>query len=155
MAYVDEDFGTKRELCMAVEQGLQLYVYTPGGMFPDPRDCTCTVEGPHAPRPHRWYARVIVDGKGYVTKVLDPVRTAPRVARTLSARKREAREIAQKEGKETRRWRNAFYGLPASYRAGVHWMESERELRPTKVDAAALFRAMDADRTRKARKQAR
>ena len=44
-------------------------VYQPGGVFPGTSTGDATVEGPHAPEPHRWYARVRIED-GRVVKVL-------------------------------------------------------------------------------------
>lgn len=67
-AYVDPNFKSKKELRQAVERGEMVTVYTPGGIFPDPTDGTVTIEGPHYPEPHRWYATVQVEN-GRVVKV--------------------------------------------------------------------------------------
>jgi predicted RNA-binding Zn-ribbon protein involved in translation (DUF1610 family) len=69
MAYVSPDFKTKKELRAAVANGKRLEPYTPGGYFGCPQNGEVTIEGPHYPRPHSWYARVkVVDG--IVTRVL-------------------------------------------------------------------------------------
>jgi hypothetical protein len=53
---------TKKALKALVEAGTAVPVYQPGP-FPGKRDGRVTVEGPHFPKPHRWYATVdIVDG---------------------------------------------------------------------------------------------
>jgi hypothetical protein len=60
-AYTDRNFRTKKELKDAVAAGKQIYVYQPNsditGAEP-PQNGTISVEGPHAPEPHRWYASV-------------------------------------------------------------------------------------------------
>ena len=43
--------------------------YNPSGMFPVPANGQDTIEGPHYPKPHKWYARVQV-AHGYIVKVL-------------------------------------------------------------------------------------
>jgi len=66
--YVDPNFKTKKELKEAVARGDSVYVFSPGP-FPAPTDGETSVEGPHYPKPHTWYARVrIVNGQ--VTKVI-------------------------------------------------------------------------------------
>jgi hypothetical protein len=66
--YVDPNFKTKKELKQAVADGKSVEVFSPGP-FPAPEEGECSVEGPHYPKPHSWYARVLVsDGK--VVKVL-------------------------------------------------------------------------------------
>lgn len=66
--YVTTNPRTKKALREAVARGERIEVFSPGP-FPAKRDGVETVEGPHYPEPHRWYARVqVVDG--VVTKVL-------------------------------------------------------------------------------------
>jgi hypothetical protein len=66
--YVHPNFTTKKALKTAVAEGTEVTVFSPGP-FPAPTQGETSVEGPHYPKPHSWYARVrVVDGK--VTKVL-------------------------------------------------------------------------------------
>jgi hypothetical protein len=37
-------------------------------MFPTPQNGTDVIEGPHYPKPHRWYATVVIEN-GFVTEV--------------------------------------------------------------------------------------
>ena len=69
MSYVDPDFKTKKELKAAVAEGQKLRPYNPSGMFPTKINGEETVEGPHYPKPHKWYARVQVED-GVVVRVL-------------------------------------------------------------------------------------
>jgi len=69
MAYVDPNYKTKKELKAAVEAGKLLAPYNPSGMFPEKQNGETTIEGPHYPEAHRWYARVEVKD-GYITKVI-------------------------------------------------------------------------------------
>lgn len=69
MAYVDPDYKAKKELKQAIESGKELYPYTPNGMFPSPQSGRVTIEGPHYPKPHRWYATVLVEN-GKVIKFI-------------------------------------------------------------------------------------
>ena len=66
--YVSPNFKTKKALKEAVAAGEQVEVFSPGP-FPAKADGTASVEGPHYPKPHTWYARVKVEG-GLVTKVV-------------------------------------------------------------------------------------
>ena len=66
--YTERNFKSKKELKEAVAKGEKVGVYSPGP-FPCPTDGEISVEGPHFPKPHSWYARVRVEN-GYVTKVL-------------------------------------------------------------------------------------
>jgi hypothetical protein len=64
MAYTDTDFKTKKSLKEAVAEGKEIRVYNPSGMFPVPTDGNVTLEGPHYPKPHTWYAQATLkDGK--------------------------------------------------------------------------------------------
>lgn len=70
MAYTNVNFKTKKALKEAIAEGKHIRVFQPGGLFPDPTyPGTCSIEGPHAPLPHRWYAKVTLDEKGYIIKV--------------------------------------------------------------------------------------
>jgi hypothetical protein len=70
MAYTTIDFKTKKALKDAVKSGKVCTVYQPGGLFPDPPyPGSCCVEGPHTPKPHTWYARVVLDETGKIVKV--------------------------------------------------------------------------------------
>ena len=60
MSYVDPDYKTKKEFVAAVKAGVQHMTYNPSGMFPTPQNGTDVIEGPHYPKPHRWYASVTV-----------------------------------------------------------------------------------------------
>jgi hypothetical protein len=58
--YCDINFPTKKALKEAVAAGRQVTIFSPG---PFPVDCSTgrhAVEGPHYPKPHRWYATVVV-----------------------------------------------------------------------------------------------
>lgn len=66
--YVSPNFPTKKALKIAVSSGQSVSVFSPGP-FPAPTNGETSVEGPHYPKPHTWYARVKVEN-GYVTKVL-------------------------------------------------------------------------------------
>lgn len=61
--YVDPNFATKKLLKEAVKTGQVVLVFSPGP-FPCPQNGSVAVEGPHYPKPHRWYAEVEVkDGR--------------------------------------------------------------------------------------------
>lgn len=69
MAYVDPDYPTKAAFKKAVnEDGENPLTYNPSGMFPTKQEGTDFIEGPHYPKPHRWYAQVEVRA-GRVVKV--------------------------------------------------------------------------------------
>jgi hypothetical protein len=61
--YADTNYRTKKALKEAVANGKEVTVYQPGGIFASQRDGRVTIEGPHYPEPHRWYATAtIADG---------------------------------------------------------------------------------------------
>lgn len=68
MAYVDPNYPTKRAFVTAVLAGVQHTPYNHGGMFPTPHNGRVSIEGPHYPKPHRWYADCDVVN-GVITKV--------------------------------------------------------------------------------------
>lgn len=67
--YVMPNFPTKKALKEAVTAGKEVRVFQPGPFGTDVLDGTFSVEGPHSPKPHTWYARVRVE-RGVVVKVL-------------------------------------------------------------------------------------
>ena len=66
--YTHRNYHTKKDLKAAVDRGEEVRVFQPGGLFNPPEadahySGSATVEGPHYPEPHRWYAQVqLVDG---------------------------------------------------------------------------------------------
>ena len=63
--YVQPNFKTKKALKEALARGEEVRVYSVS-MFPEsiPRDGKVSLEGPHYPQPHRWYATgTMKDGK--------------------------------------------------------------------------------------------
>ena len=65
--YTDKNFKTKKALKEAVAAGQQVTLFAPGMGTPK-QNGTETVEGPHYPQPHTWYAQVTV-ANGVVVKV--------------------------------------------------------------------------------------
>jgi hypothetical protein len=63
--YCDHNFQSKKQLKEAVAQGMLFGLHQVGPFGGgDYRNGTFTVEGPHYPQPHRWYAQVTMrDGK--------------------------------------------------------------------------------------------
>ena len=56
--YTRTNFKTKKSLREAVAAGVKVTVYQPGPFGGnEPSDGTVTLEGPHFPEPHRWYAQ--------------------------------------------------------------------------------------------------
>lgn len=65
--YTVTNFLTKKALKEAVKDGKYVTLYSPGFGRPV-HDGTEYVEGPHYPKPHKWYAEVEVEN-GLVVKV--------------------------------------------------------------------------------------
>ena len=66
--YVSPNFTTKKALKLAVKDGQRVEIFSPGP-FACKQNGQESIEGPHYPQPHRWYARVEIRD-GLVTKVL-------------------------------------------------------------------------------------
>ena len=69
--YADRNFKTKKALKDAVANGDKIGVYQPNNIFnvqPKPNS-TVSVEGPHYPEPHKWYATVTLDADCNIVKV--------------------------------------------------------------------------------------
>ena len=67
--YVSPNFKSKAALKRALVAGdVSISAFSPGP-FPCPINGTVAIEGPHFPKPHTWYASVMVK-EGLVTKVL-------------------------------------------------------------------------------------
>lgn len=69
--YTIENFKTKKALKEAIIAGKLVGIYQPG--FLDNTDYTkfsgtVTLEGPHYPASHKWYARAKIEN-GYIVKV--------------------------------------------------------------------------------------
>jgi hypothetical protein len=66
--YVDPNFPSKKAFKEALAAGKSMYLFQPG-LGTVPENGTVSVEGPHYPKPHTWYASVtIVNGK--ITKIV-------------------------------------------------------------------------------------
>lgn len=60
--YTSINFKTKKALKEAVAEGIQVRYYQPGPFGGnEPMNGTISVEGPHYPEPHRWYAECKVE----------------------------------------------------------------------------------------------
>jgi hypothetical protein len=69
MAYTNVNYQSKKDLKAAVAAGVKVGCHNPG-LGPDLREYTGKVflEGPHYPKPHRWYAEAELVN-GVITKV--------------------------------------------------------------------------------------
>jgi hypothetical protein len=68
--YCSPNFKTKKELKEAVAAGKTVTVFQPNNIFGivPPENGRVTLEGPHSPLPHKWYAQATVEG-GKIVKV--------------------------------------------------------------------------------------
>lgn len=53
--YVEPNYKFKKAFKQAVAEGVKVGVFSPGP-FPAPENGHATIEGPHYPKPHTWYA---------------------------------------------------------------------------------------------------
>ena len=62
--YTLPNFPTKKALREALASGHDVEVFQPNNMFgvEPPTDGTVTLEGPHYPQPHKWYAQGTMKG---------------------------------------------------------------------------------------------
>ena len=68
MSYVRPDYPTKRDFKAAVAAGVKHETYNPSRMFETAQNGRDVIEGPHYPKPHKWYAAVVVQN-GVVIKI--------------------------------------------------------------------------------------
>lgn len=71
--YSTVNFKSKKELRQAVADGKKVTIFQPNDMFGNPKAArdysgSATLEGPHYPQAHKWYAQVEVTC-GFITKV--------------------------------------------------------------------------------------
>ncbi len=66
--YTTENFKTKKAMREAVKSGKQVSVFQPGGFFDGKTDGRITLEGPHFPQAHTWYAQAVI-ADGVIVKV--------------------------------------------------------------------------------------
>ncbi len=67
--YTSRNFPTKKALRAAVDAGERVSVYQPNDMFGTPTASRqVTLEGPHYPEPHRWYASARTDAESCIIK---------------------------------------------------------------------------------------
>ena len=66
--YTVENFASKAALKRAFNGGVAVEVYQPGGMFAGQTDGVVTLEGPHFPAMHTWYATATI-ADGVIVKI--------------------------------------------------------------------------------------
>ena len=67
--YTTKNYKTKKALIEDVKAGKKVTVYQPGGLFPGKMNGQITIEGPHYPEPHRFYARAVIKD-GIIVRIL-------------------------------------------------------------------------------------
>ena len=69
--YTIQNFASKAALKRALAAGHKVGTFQPGGFFEAKTDGTGTVslEGPHYPAPHTWYASALISEDGIVLSV--------------------------------------------------------------------------------------
>ncbi len=68
--YTEINFKSKKEIKTAIASGERLTVYQPNNIFnaPPVLDGTVYLEGPHYPKPHKWYAQGKMEN-GYLISI--------------------------------------------------------------------------------------
>jgi hypothetical protein len=66
--YTSKNYQSKKELKADLAKGVKISYFQPAGMFPAPMNGRISLEGPHAPKPHKWYAQATVKN-GYIISV--------------------------------------------------------------------------------------
>ena len=66
--YTHTNYKTKKALKEDVKAGKEVTTFQPGGMFPPVENGQAVIEGPHYPKPHKWYAQVTLEN-GVITSV--------------------------------------------------------------------------------------
>lgn len=67
--YTEINFKTKKAFKEAFKSGQKIKVYQPGGIFVGKTNGMVTIEAPHFPEPHRWYAAVEIEDS-IVTRII-------------------------------------------------------------------------------------
>jgi hypothetical protein len=57
MSYTDYDYKTKKAIKNDILSGVPIKCHNPGLGGEIPRNGTVYLEGPHYPKPHRWYGQ--------------------------------------------------------------------------------------------------
>ena len=68
MTYTVKNFKTGKAVKDAVAAGVQVHTYEPGIFQCAVKDGTVYLEGPHYPKPHRWYLSAQVKD-GFIVKI--------------------------------------------------------------------------------------
>jgi hypothetical protein len=66
--YTRTNYASKKALKEDLAAGKKIAVFQPGGMFESQTDGNVSLEGPHYPKPHKWYAQAVIKD-GYIVSV--------------------------------------------------------------------------------------
>jgi hypothetical protein len=71
--YTTRNFKSKKEIKAAIAAGEKLTIFQPNDMFGNPKASptfsgSATLEGPHCPQPHKWYATAQIKD-GYIVSI--------------------------------------------------------------------------------------
>ena len=59
--YTSINFKTKKDLKTSIAEGKYITVFQPNAIFPtETQNGVCYLEGPHYPKPHKWYAQGVL-----------------------------------------------------------------------------------------------
>ena len=58
--YCVTNYKTKKALKQDVADGQRVRIFQPGPFDLECSDGTVSLEGPHYPKPHKWYARAVI-----------------------------------------------------------------------------------------------
>ena len=68
MSYTEIDYPTKKAVKEAISSGTRIRCYNPGLGGSTPTNGTIYLEGPHYPKPHKWYGKGIMKD-GFLVKI--------------------------------------------------------------------------------------
>ena len=60
MSYVNPNYKRKKDFIAAVKSGVRHDTFNPSGLFETVKNGSDVIEGPHYPKPHKWYSSVTV-----------------------------------------------------------------------------------------------
>ena len=66
--YTEKNYPTAKAVKDDFKAGVKIQCYQPGGIFPGVLDGQAFLEGPHYPKPHKWYLSVILKD-GAIVKI--------------------------------------------------------------------------------------
>jgi hypothetical protein len=61
--YTYKNYKTKKAMIEDFKAGVKISVYQAGGMFPGANSGRVSLEGPHYPAAHTWYASAVIENE--------------------------------------------------------------------------------------------